>query len=71
MDITSRVSTSTTSSNSREANEDRGLFILRREEGSSGDIRPVTVGSEYAVGTDTTGMDGTFGNLLIQVVSVN
>lgn len=71
MYITSSISASAASGNSREANEDGSLFIFCREERSSGDVGPVTVGSEYTMGTGTTGMDGTLGNLSSQLMSVD
>lgn len=71
MYIASSISTSAASGNSREADKDGSLFILCRQERSSGDVGPVTVGCEYSMGTGTTGMDGTFGNLSSQLMSVN
>lgn len=67
--VASGIGTSATASDSGEANEDGCLLLFRRQEGSSGDIRPVTIGCEYTMGAGTTGMDSALGNLFSSVVS--
>ena len=63
MHISSGIGTATTSGNSGESNENRGLLILAPKEGSCGDIRPVAVGSKDTMSSNASGVDRALGDL--------
>ena len=65
MDITSKVCTTPATSDGRETDEHGGLLALGAQERGGGDVAPVGIRGEGTMGTGTTGMDSTFGDLLL------
>lgn len=63
MDIPSQIRASSAACDGGEAEEDGGLLALRAQERGGGDVGVVAVGSKDTVGTSTTGVDRTFGDL--------
>lgn len=63
VDITGKVCTTPATSDSRETHKHGRLLALAAQERGGGDIAPVGVRGEGTMGTGTTSMDSTFGNL--------
>jgi hypothetical protein len=63
--ITNGVSRSSTPSDGRESEEDWCFFLCGVQKRCSSDVRPIAIGSEYAVGTSSSGMHCAFGNSLV------
>lgn len=64
VNITGGVGGTPETGNGREADEDRCLLALGAQEGGGGDVGPVAITGEDTVGTGTTGMDDSLGNLV-------
>lgn len=65
MDITGSVSRAPAARYGREAKEDGSLLVRLGEERGAGDVGPVGVRSEGAVGASTTGMHSALGDALV------
>lgn len=63
VDITSKVCATTATSDSRETDKHGCLLALAAQERGGSDVAPVGVRGEGTMGTRTTGMDSTFGDL--------
>ena len=63
MNITGSVGGTLRTGNGREADKDWCLLALGAQEGGGGDVGPVAVAGEDTVGTGTTGVDDSLGNL--------
>lgn len=66
VDIPRRVSTASATRDCRKPHEYRCLFAWSAQKGGGCDIRPVIVGGEYTMGTNSSCVDNALGNLYIK-----
>ena len=64
VNITGSVGGALGTGNGGEANEDWCLLALGAQEGGSSDVGPVAIAGEDTMGTGTTGVDDSLGNLV-------